>query len=253
MATAPAAGADAVCSVWQTLGGHNGAATKVASPPAACTDPNTGAAVGDPSKKPPCTTCLPVAVGTDGCDWWYLGTAPSITACQALQADGLPGGKFCQTVTWCGKGGEGDVFADACFCGSGAAWIAPTHKQSNIDSAVCLKFGTDWGWHLLLALAFASAVYFGGGVAMARRAGGSKQWGLRAHPHVRQWEELRALCNDGVAFARSSGKGGVQQGPGGGTSREQLLPLRIAHLLAAFFFNFRLKIQKEWLISPENR
>jgi hypothetical protein len=97
MALAPAVGADAVCSVWQALNGHNGAAQMVATPPDACTDPITGAP--EASNQPPCTTCLPGTVGTAGCEWWYLGKAPDLQGCKALQSAGLPGGKFCQTLT----------------------------------------------------------------------------------------------------------------------------------------------------------
>ena len=93
----PAASADAVCSVWQTLADHNGAARRVGTPPNACSDPVTGAP--DESRQPPCTTCLPSAVQSSRCEWWYLGKAPSIGGCQALQADGLPGGEYCQTIT----------------------------------------------------------------------------------------------------------------------------------------------------------
>jgi hypothetical protein len=38
-------------------------------------------------------------VQSSRCEWWYLGKAPSIGGCQALQADGLPGGEYCQTIT----------------------------------------------------------------------------------------------------------------------------------------------------------
>jgi hypothetical protein len=120
-------------------------------------------------------------------------------------------------IQWCGQQREGDVFADACFCGSGTAWIAPDYKQPGIDSAVCLQFGSNWGWHMLGALCLLGSLYAVGGVAVARRVG-AKELGIRAHPHARQWQELGAICSDGLAFARNKCRAP--------SATEQLLPKR---------------------------
>ena len=106
------------------------------------------------------------------------------------------------------------VFADSCFCGSGTAWIAPSHAQPHIDSVVCLRFGSSWGNTFLLLFAASMVVYVAGGLLLARQRGGGGGGGggnertpgpLGAHPHAWRWRELLALCRDGIAFVRSGG------------------------------------------------
>ena len=192
------------CEVWQPLLGHNGAAAKVLAPPS-CNDKG----------QPPCTTC-PTGDGGQACEWWYLGKAKTLEGCEALQVHGLLGDQVCQTVTWCGAGGPGDVFADACFCGSGTEWIAPAWPQANINSAVCLRFGTPAsGATFLILLALAATVYVGGGLLLARQRGSSPQLGLRAHPHAHLWLELAALCREGAVFVSNSGRPPQRRGGGG--------------------------------------
>lgn len=64
-----------------------------------------------------------------------------------------------------------------------------------------------FGMMFLLAVAVVAVVYLVGGVAFAIRTKGAPAT-LRSHPHVALWEEVRALCEDGVAFARTQTKVG---------------------------------------------
>ena len=137
---APAASADAVCSVWQTLADHNGAARRVGTPPNACSDPVTGAP--DESQQPPCTTCLPSAVQSSRCEWWYLGKAPSIGGCQALQADGLPGGEYCQTITV--RGPVGCHFTPTIACCQSVPSAAAPRSIDATDVFAAARYPVVW-------------------------------------------------------------------------------------------------------------
>ena len=66
-------------------------------------------------------------------------------------------------------------------------------------SAKCAG-GCATGWTLVGLLLVGGAAYVGGGVAYGQRVGLGA--GLQAHPHYTRMVELRALVDDGLAFAR---------------------------------------------------
>lgn len=63
-----------------------------------------------------------------------------------------------------------------------------------------------FGWSFVITVGIAAALYLVGGVAFRVKTQGAAP-SLRSHPHVGKWVALRALCEDGLAFARQGGKG----------------------------------------------
>lgn len=217
MATVPGPGADAPCSLWQDWPAHNGAAQMVMANK--CTAAQATA---------PCLTC-PAGAADSDCKWVWLGKAKTFedcrelaTALQTLEHDGPTRRAICQTATWCrpdaAKPGDWD---EACYCGTGTTWIAPSHAQGNTDAAICLRFGGAWGAPFLLAAALLAMAYLGGGVLLQARASGAPLK-LGSHPHAAAWHELRLLCTDGLAFARQGGGGRGRAAAGGGSVRSPL-------------------------------
>ena len=218
MATVPGPGADAPCSLWQDWPAHNGAAQMVMANK--CTAAQATA---------PCLTC-PAGAADSDCKWVWLGKAKTFedcrelaTALQTLEHDGPTRHAICQTATWCrpdaAKPGDWD---EACYCGTGTTWIAPSHAQGNTDAAICLRFGGAWGAPFLLAAALLAMAYLGGGVLLQARASGAPLK-LGSHPHAAAWQELRLLCTDGLAFARQGGVGrGRPPAAAGGSVRSPL-------------------------------
>lgn len=86
-----------------------------------------------------------------------------------------------------------------------------------------------FGVMFLLVFAVVTVVYLVGGVAFAIRTKGAPPT-LRSHPHAALWEEVRALCEDGVAFARSQTKGGSAGSAAGYVPVENPKPSRKAAL-----------------------
>ena len=66
----------------------------------------------------------------------------------------------------------------------------------------------EWGTSVLALLALVAAGYVAGGSVVGSRAKGESPR-LRNHPHFLFWHELKGLCQDGAAFARS----GTRQEP----------------------------------------
>ena len=161
----------------------------------------------------PCLTCVPPgtpkAEPGPVCEWAWLGKAANLDACQALATavDGLPGRSdvVCQTATWCHAEVDGaKLFDQACYCGLGTYWKAPSLAQTNTDATICVRFGTPWGTTFLMALVVFLVGYVGVGVGYSMRTSGAPA-SLRSHPHWARWQELRSLCTDGMAFAQSGG------------------------------------------------
>ena len=166
----------------------------------------------------PCLTCPPPGSSPNQdpgpeCQWAWLGKAADLNACQALATavHGLPGRSdvVCQTATWCHA--DAGIYDRACYCGLGTKWTAPSLAQANTDATVCLHFGTPWGPVFLVALVLVVAVYVGGGIGCSMRASGAPAR-IASHPHWRQWQELRSLCMDGMAFTRSHGSKPPERG-----------------------------------------
>lgn len=77
-----------------------------------------------------------------------------------------------------------------------------------------------WGDRLIAVFAMMAGIYIGVGTVWGARVSGvSGRAAVRAHPHWRQWEEVAALVEDGVAFARGRRRAG---GGVGGEQRERL-------------------------------
>eukprot|EP01052_Picozoa_sp_SAG31_P020019 SAG31_NODE_1486_length_8148_cov_6.234439_2_plen_298_part_00 len=216
MATAPGPDPLGPCLLWQDLPAHNGAATFVLG--------NACGAAGDTS---PCLACSPAATAGGGpCEWAWLGKAESFDECHTLATavTALPGrgATVCQTLTWCHpEPPPPGTFDRACYCGLGVTWNAPHLPQANTDAAICLKFGGAWGTPFLVALMLALGVYLGGGVAFRVRTAGAAP-SLRSHPHFSLWQEIRSLCEDGLAFARSCGNTKPRPAGGGSSMRAPL-------------------------------
>ena len=218
MATAPGPDPIGPCLLWQDLPAHNGASKMVL--PQVC---------GSAGEQAPCLACTPEGKASGGpCEWAWLGKAESFGECHTLATavTSLPGrgAAVCQTLTWCHPAeGAGNADWDkACFCGLGAAWVAPKFTQTNTDAAVCVKFSGAWGTPFLVVVVLGLAVYLGGGVALRVRTAGAAP-SLRSHPHFGEWQELRSLFEDGLAFARSRGKrSNPRPGGGGGSVRAPL-------------------------------
>ena len=59
-----------------------------------------------------------------------------------------------------------------------------------------------WGTTFIIAVLLGMGIYIGGGTAWGGRTRGAGQ-GLGAHPHYKNWLSLRALCEDGLQFAKA--------------------------------------------------
>ena len=75
-----------------------------------------------------------------------------------------------------------------------------------------LECGSDWGWFFLLFLSLGAAGYVGGFVAYNHKSRGMPL-DKAALPHPAFWSEVKALVEDGAAFAKARASGG---GDGGG-------------------------------------
>ena len=131
-----------------------------------------------------CTTqcTIPEPYGHER-DCGYPGV--KVSDCSACDDKG-PDPARCKAVGCCYGGGSATV--PSCFFGKGQ-WPPPS--------------GT--GVSLVAVLAVAGLVYIGGGVVLGSRATG-KPLTAQVHPHWGRWQQLAALCADGVAHL-SGGRG----------------------------------------------
>ena len=79
-----------------------------------------------------------------------------------------------------------------------------------------LECGSDWGWFFLLFLSLGAAGYVGGFVAYNHKSRGMPL-DKAALPHPAFWGEVKALVEDGAAFAKARASGGGGDGGGGYT------------------------------------
>ena len=104
---------------------------------------------------------------------------------------GFPGG---------GPGNDGAACAKPAVPPTGDP--CPNHPKQFVVEYSC----THTGWMLAAMILVGGGVYVGGGVLHGSKAGG-KAVALASHPHYGQWQELRALALDGVAYARGRARG----------------------------------------------
>ena len=64
-----------------------------------------------------------------------------------------------------------------------------------------------WGCHFVFGVLLACLLYLGGGIMMRWRSHPEAKTWREQLPHPEYWLELRALCEDGLAFTRGGGAG----------------------------------------------
>ena len=80
----------------------------------------------------------------------------------------------------------------------GIGTVAPAYVSRGCPAS-------DWGAVFLISIGLFVAAYGVGGVAFGARTKGGR-WAVEAHPHFRQWLEIRGLCLDGLRFVRAGGR-----------------------------------------------
>jgi hypothetical protein len=119
------------------------------------------------------------------------------------------------TTSWAG----GDGGATVADCPGSVVNIAADGSLSlaTAQPSGCWNVRLDgvgykpFGWLFVITVSIAATLYLVGGVAFRVKTQGAAPL-LRSHPHVGKWVALRALCEDGLAFARQGGKGSSHKG-----------------------------------------
>ena len=102
--------------------------------------------------------------------------------------------------------------ASTCPAGSQciAEWVDPAISCMKGLTVTYRCGDSPWGVSFIVAMLLLAVGYVGGGIGIGVKTSGGKSE-LAAHPHYRQWQELRGMVNDGLQLV----KGGRPQAPSG--------------------------------------
>ena len=148
------------------------------------------------------------------------------------------------------KGDEAKGEPDTCWF-KDAATAVKANEEKRPGNVACIsgdyataderKEGTEaddgvgeWGNKFIKCAVALGLVYVVGGAAYGRRTRSDGKSALlwQWHPHYRRWEELSALCQDGIAFSRGrrrAGYAGVAAEAASEGRQEQRSPKREKH------------------------
>jgi hypothetical protein len=166
------------------------------------------------------TTHMKTVASTTGTAWQFTEVSGGAAArnCDIWQWKHNPTGPTWQRGCW--VAGPKFVIGQLGACGGGCG--KGTSKDTSwMGAQHCLDPGgsSGTGWLLVGIILGGGALYVSGGMALGR-LNGRRGPLIHAHPHVRHWLELGALCRDGVAYVRES-RGGAGAGSQARAARDK--------------------------------